>query len=91
MTDNILDTLHPHALCRMRSLQAWLHVDIRNGDRALHRESHHKYRRDSRVMFPIMMRAGGLKWAMLMFCADAAIAAIAMVIFGRETKGTTLE
>ncbi|MEM5382655.1 MFS transporter [Paraburkholderia phymatum] len=43
------------------------------------------------VMFPIMMRAGGLKWAMLMFCADAAIAAIAMVVFGRETKGAMLE
>lgn len=43
------------------------------------------------VMFPIMMRAGGLKWAMLMFCADAAIAAIAMIVFGRETKGMMLE
>ncbi|MPW22530.1 hypothetical protein GCT13_38370 [Paraburkholderia sp. CNPSo 3157] len=41
------------------------------------------------VMFPIMMRAGGLKWAMRMFCADAAIAA--MVVFGRETKSAMLE
>jgi len=43
------------------------------------------------VMFPVMLRMGGLKAAMLMFCAVAAIAAVAMVVFGRETKGAMLE
>lgn len=43
------------------------------------------------VLFPLMMKAGGLKFAMLIFCLDAVIATVAMLIFGYETKGQSLE
>lgn len=43
------------------------------------------------ILFPIMMSLGGLKLAMAMFCLDAVIATVAMIVFGRETKGVALE
>jgi putative MFS transporter len=43
------------------------------------------------ALFPILMHAGGLKLAMSVFCLDAAIAAIAMIVFGRETKGVAID
>lgn len=42
------------------------------------------------ILFPIMMKAGGLQLAMTIFCLDAIVATIAMVVFGRETKGLAL-
>ena len=42
------------------------------------------------LLFPIMMKAGGLHFAMMIFCLDAVIATIAMIVFGRETKGIAL-
>lgn len=43
------------------------------------------------ILFPIMMHLGGLKLAMAMFCLDAAIATVAMIVFGKETKGLALD
>lgn len=43
------------------------------------------------VLFPLMMKAGGLRLAMLVFCIDAVVATVAMIVFGRETKGQSLE
>ena len=43
------------------------------------------------LLFPIMMKAGGLGFSMGVFCLDAVIATIAMIAFGRETKGQALD
>lgn len=43
------------------------------------------------ILFPIMMKAGGLHFAMTIFCFDAVVATIAMLVFGRETKGLALD
>ena len=43
------------------------------------------------ILFPIMMKAGGLHFAMTIFCLDAVVATIAMLVFGRETKGLALD
>ncbi|MCU4161939.1 MFS transporter [Acidiphilium sp. AL] len=43
------------------------------------------------LLFPLMMKFGGLQFAMVIFCLDAIIAAGAMIVFGRETKGLALE
>lgn len=43
------------------------------------------------ILFPIMMNLGGLKWTMTMFCLDAVIATMAMIVFGKETKGVALD
>ncbi len=43
------------------------------------------------LLFPLMLKFGGLQFAMLIFCLDAIIATCAMIIFGRETKGSALE
>ena len=43
------------------------------------------------LLFPIMMKAGGLHLSMSVFCLDAVIATVAMLIFGKETKGQELD
>jgi putative MFS transporter len=43
------------------------------------------------VLFPLMMQLGGLRLAMGVFCLDAVIATVAMVVFGRETKGVAID
>jgi putative MFS transporter len=43
------------------------------------------------LLFPILLSHYGLQVTMAVFCADAVIATIAMIIFGTETNGKTLE
>ncbi len=43
------------------------------------------------VLFPILLSHVKLPRTMLVFCLDAVIATIAMMVFGRETKGKSLE
>jgi putative MFS transporter len=43
------------------------------------------------LLFPLLLNKFGLQVTMAVFCLDAVIATIAMIIFGTETKGKTLE
>ncbi len=43
------------------------------------------------LLLPLLLKSVGLQGTMLFFFADAFIAFIAMLIFGRETKGRSLE
>jgi putative MFS transporter len=43
------------------------------------------------LLFPILLSNFGLQVTMAVFCLDAVIAFIAMIVFGTETKGKTLE
>lgn len=43
------------------------------------------------LLFPLLLNRFGLQITMAVFCADAVIATIAMIIFGTETKNITLE
>lgn len=43
------------------------------------------------LLFPLMMKWGGLQLSMAIFCLDAVIATVAMIVFGRETKGDVLD
>ncbi|WP_424628392.1 MFS transporter [Bradyrhizobium sp. SYSU BS000235] len=43
------------------------------------------------LLFPILLNRFGLQITMAVFCLDAVIATIAMIVFGTETKGIALE
>jgi putative MFS transporter len=43
------------------------------------------------LLFPLLLNRFGLQVTMAVFCLDAVIATIAMIVFGTETKGKTLE
>jgi putative MFS transporter len=43
------------------------------------------------LLFPLLLNRFGLQITMAVFCADAVIATIAMIVFGTETKDITLE
>jgi putative MFS transporter len=43
------------------------------------------------LILPLLLKAVGLSGAMLVFCLDAVVAVAAMILFGTETKGQSLE
>jgi putative MFS transporter len=43
------------------------------------------------LLFPVLLNNYGLQVTMAVFCVDAVIATIAMIVFGTETRGKTLE
>jgi putative MFS transporter len=43
------------------------------------------------LLFPVFLNNYGLQVTMAVFCVDAVIATIAMIVFGTETRGKTLE